>query len=324
MKQQNFKNFPLLILGMCLVLASSCKKDIPVLTTTAVTEITQNTAMSGGDITSEGGTAVTARGVCWSTGQTPTISDSKTTDGTGTGEFSSSLSDLSPNTTYYVRAYATNSTGTAYGNAISFKTKGGGSDGTFTDLRDGNIYKTVTIGTQVWMAENLRYLPSVVSLEIGSKTTPLYYVHGYIGDNVAEAKATANYTTYGVLYNWPAACSSCPPGWHLPSDSEWTVLIEYLGGEEVAGGKLKDTGTIHWNSPNIGATNETGFTALPGSDRLQIGNFGILGRFGYWWTATVGNAIITAWGMSIDYNKTIVGRVSYDKERGHSVRCVKD
>jgi len=117
---------PLLLMGVFLLFASSCKKDdnnnsdTPVLSTTAVTDITQTVATSGGNITSDGGATVTVRGVCWSTGETPTISDNKTTDGTGAGEFSSSLSDLSPETTYYVRAYATNSNGTGYGSAISF------------------------------------------------------------------------------------------------------------------------------------------------------------------------------------------------------------
>src|SRR5574344_921488 len=117
--------------------------------------------------------------------------------------------------------------------------------GTFTDARDGNQYNWVKIGDQIWMAENLAYLPSVNMVADGSEDAAgsYYYVYGYDGTNVADAKATANYTTYGVLYNWTAALTACPTGWHLPTDAEWTTLITFLGGENVASGKRKETGT---------------------------------------------------------------------------------
>jgi len=159
---------------------------------------------------------------------------------------------------------------------------GGSNAGSFTDTRDGNIYQTVTIGDQVWMAENLRYLPSVVGPGPGSDNTAYYYVYGYYGTDVNAAKATEEYTTYGVLYNWYAACTSCPTGWHLPSDTEWIQLTDYLGGKNVAGDKLKETGTTHWNSPNTDATNETGFSALPGGYRNYNGYFYYIGYNGYW------------------------------------------
>jgi len=177
--------------------------------------------------------------------------------------------------------------------------------GTFIDSRDGNEYNWVQIGDQVWMAENLAYLPSVNMVADGSEDAAgsYYYVYGYDGTNVAEAKATDNYTTYGVLYNWTAAMDGeassttnpsgiqgvCPAGWHLPSDAEWTELTDYLGGESVAGGKLKETGTTHWASPNTDATNETGFTALPGGYRGSNGTFNYIGYFGYWWSASESN-----------------------------------
>src|SRR5574344_54019 len=165
--------------------------------------------------------------------------------------------------------------------------------GTFTDSRDGNEYNWAQRGNQVWMLENIKYLPSVVGPETGSQTTPHYYVYGYNGTNVTDAKATANYNTYGVLYNWPAAMNGaassttnpsgvqgvCPTGWHVPSDAEWTELTDYLGGASVAGGKLTETGTTHWNSPNTGATNETGFTALPGGYRFSNGAFNGIGLY---------------------------------------------
>src|SRR5690554_6654129 len=211
--------------------------------------------------------------------------------------------------------------------------------GTFIDSRDGNEYNWVQIGDQVWMAENLAYLPSVNMVADGSEDAAgsYYYVYGYDGTNVADAKATDNYATYGVLYNWTAAMDGeassttnpsgiqgvCPAGWHLPSDAEWTELTDYLGGT-VAGGKLKETGTTHWNSPNTGATNETGFTALPGSYRDPDGpSFYYIGYFGYWWSATELNAT-NAWTriMFSDLSDVYGGRNG--KEGGRSVRCVRD
>jgi len=326
-KKTSFLIYPLLIVGVLLVFASSCNKDddndngsnIPVLSTSAVTDITQTTAISGGNITSDGGATVTARGVCWSTGQTPTLSDNKTTDGTGAGTFVSNISGLTANSTYYARAYATNNKGTAYGSTMSFTTE----DDKFTDPRDGNVYQTVTIGTQIWMAENLKYLPSVVGPATGSQTTAYYYVYDYDGTDVTAAKATANYTTFGVLYNWPAALNACPTGWHLPSDTEWTELTDYLGGGGVAGGKLKEIGTTHWNTPNTDATNETGFTALPSGYRDDDGTFGNIGYNGYWWSATEYGAS-SAWDRYVGGGSSDVGSYNDGKELGFSVRCVRD
>lgn len=314
-----FLIYPFLIMGVCLVFVSSCKKtdntSIPVLSTTAVTDITHNTAISGGNITSDGGATVTARGVCWSTGQTPTISDNKTIDGIGAGNFASNISGLTANTTYYVRAYATNSAGTGYGSAMSFTT---GSTNSFIDSRDGNVYKIVTIGNQVWMAENLRYLPSVAGPASGSNTTLYYYVYGYNGTDVNAAKTTTNYQTYGVLYNWEAAKLAAPAGWHLPSDDEWAELTTYLGGESVAGDKLKEKLTTHWNG-----TNETGFTALPGGSRYSSGSFFDINYIGYWWSATDLGAM-DACGRSMSFNQSSVTRRSNKKEFGFCIRCVRD
>jgi len=209
-------------------------------------------------------------------------------------------------------------------------------ENTFTDTRDGTVYQTVTIGDQVWMAENLRYLPSVVGPGSGSLTTPYYYVYEYNGTDVNAAKATSNYTNYGVIYNWPAAMASsasstsnpsgvrgvCPTGWHLPSDAEWTQLTDYLGGLSIAGGKIKEAGTTHWESPNTGATNEAGFTALPGGFRGSSGTFADIGRYGYWWSATEYNANF-AWLRYLYFNINVYD-ANYTKELGLSVRCLKD
>ena len=209
----------------------------------------------------------------------------------------------------------------------------------FTDTRDNNHYNAIKIGNQIWMAENLAYLPSVNQVADGSEDAAgsYYYVYGYDGTVVADAKATTNYATYGVLYNWTAAMAGsasssanpsgvqgvCPTGWHLPSDAEWTELTDYLGGQSIAGGKLKETGTTHWNSPNTGATNETGFTALPGGYRGNNGAFDNIGNNGNWWSATESNPI-NAWFRSIGYNTSSVGRNYLNKVWGISVRCVRD
>jgi uncharacterized protein (TIGR02145 family) len=211
--------------------------------------------------------------------------------------------------------------------------------GTFTDSRDGHLYNWVKIGTQVWMAENLAYLPAVIGSGTGSQTDPNYYVYGYEGTVVADAKATANYSTYGVIYNWPAAMAGapssssspsgvqgvCPSGWHLPSDAEWTTLTSFLGGEGegVAGGMMKETGLAHWSSPNTGATNSSGFSGLPGGYRYYWAYFDIIGFSGYWWSSTE-NTISYAWYRYLEYNSAGVYSNYGYKGHGISVRCMKN
>ncbi len=195
--------------------------------------------------------------------------------------------------------------------------------GTFADPRDGTVYKTLTIGSQTWLAENLKYLPLVNTPGTGSRTDPCYYVFGYQGTNVAEAKGNSNYTTYGVLYNWPAAMSACPAGWHLPSDAEWSQLMDRLGGQDIAGGKLKESGTTHWNDPNTGATNETGFSFIPGGFRNDDAELLYTGTNGYWWSSTEFGSS-TAWGRGMYYKSNKVSRDASYKSYGFSVVCIKD
>lgn len=195
---------------------------------------------------------------------------------------------------------------------------------TFTDQRDGKTYKTVTIGNQVWMAENLKYLPTVVGPGTASTTTPHYYVYDYDGTNVADAKATDNYSIYGVLYNWEAAKAACPSGWHLPSDEEWTQLTDHLGGSNVAGGKLKEADFTTWSGPNEGATNESGFTAVPGGLFFSTGGeFIYVWTGGYWWSST-GIDANSAWNRIMYFHNSNVGRLSNNKAFGLSVCCMKD
>lgn len=202
----------------------------------------------------------------------------------------------------------------------------------FTDPRDGNVYKVVKIGEQVWMAENLRYLPSLAGSDM-SRIEPCYYVYGYEGTNVEEAKATKNYKTYGVLYNWNAAFYACPEGWHLSSDAEWAQLVDFIGGEEIAGGKLKEAGTARWDKPNTGAINKFGFTALPCG--IYFKEFIGIGSFGLWWTATLDDnpyydmlthKLINDYALirMINYDENNVDCAFTDTNSGLSVRCVKN
>jgi len=309
---------------------STVSASLPTLTTNAITTITSTTASSGGNITSDGGVAITASGICWSTTSNPVATGSHTTDGAVSGVFTSIISGLTANTTYFLRAYATNSVGTAYGNELSFITLPI-STGTVTDI-DGNVYNIVTIGTQAWMKENLKTtkyndgtaIPNITDNNAwATLSTPSYC--WYNND------ATFYNTTYGALYNWftvDAASNGgknvCPTGWHLPSDNEWTILTSYLGGADVAGDKLKETGTTHWLTSNMGVTNETNFTALPGGSRdLPGGTFNYFGYLGYWWSSTE-DLTNQAFNMSMYASYNGVYRVKEYKGFGLSIRCIKD
>jgi uncharacterized protein (TIGR02145 family) len=308
--------------------------EIPSVTTDAVTNVGTGSADGGGNVTDDGGASVFVRGVCWSTSTGPEYTDDATEDGTGTGSFSSAISGLNPGTTYYLRAYARNSVGDGYGAEVSFTT----ASETVTD-KDGNVYGTVTIGSQIWMAENLK----VTRYE--DNTTIPKVDDGATWDGLGDtgkaycwhSNSSANGDIYGNLYKWAAAMNGtassnsnpsgvqgvCPDGWHLPSDAEWVELTNFLGGETVAGGKLKEKGTTHWWSPNAGATDDYGFTALPGSNRFYNGYFADLGGGAVFWTATEetsSNARV--FGLNYNYPNTY----HFDdlKGTGLSVRCVKD
>jgi hypothetical protein len=222
-----------------------CLKDtfsivsIPSLTTNAITAIATTSATSGGIITSDGGATITARGVVWSTSTNPTIAlTTKTSDGTGTGSFSSTLSNLTPKTTYYVRAYATNSTGTGYGNEVTFTTAEAVMNipcpGTPTvkDI-DGNTYNTVQIGTQCWTKENLRVtkyrdgtvIPLDESNSIGGESDIWQDIT--IGARSIYENNIDNLRDYGYLYNGYSVLDSkgiCPDGWHIPAYSDGSDL----------------------------------------------------------------------------------------------------
>lgn len=217
----------------------------------------------------------------------------------------------------------------------------------FFDIRDGIHYDVVKIGSQFWMADNLKYLPKIDTVEEGSEDNAngkYYYVYDYLPsgsteeEQVSNAKTTTNYLTYGVLYNWNAAMNGasssnsnpsnvqgvCPTSWHLPSYSEWIQLITFLEGESVAGGKLKEIGTSHWDTPNTGASNKSNFTALPGGARDIDGLFYGIGHNGEWWTTSQYQTNIPRF-IDLYYTENKVNITYYNLgDYGTTVRCIKD
>jgi uncharacterized protein (TIGR02145 family) len=175
--------------------------------------------------------------------------------------------------------------------AICCLTAYGQNTSTFTDTRDGKVYKTIQIGSQTWFAENLNVdLPDSWCIEC---------------------------ETYGRVYTYQAATQGCPLGWHLPSEAEWNVLTDFAGGRSVVGGNLKETGTEHWKAPNTGATNSSGFTALPHGYRSMNGILNYAKKMGFWWSSGQDAKFpVNAWSMRLDYNKSDVTYVPSDKNVG--------
>ena len=318
--------------------------NVPTITTNAVTDITATTATCGGNVTSDGGSAITARGVCWSTSSNPTISNNKNTNGSGTGSFTSNLKNLTKGVTYYIRAYATNSIGTAYGNEVSFSTIPDGQPcpgaATLTDC-DGNTYNTILLGHQCWMKENLKttkYADGTSILQ-GSSTYTTTPYWSYPNNDAA------NKVTYGLLYNWKAVMRNsssssanpsgvqgiCPTGWHVPSTSEWKQLASYVGSQSIylcSGNYIAKAlaSTTGWTSStyscapgkNQASNNATGFSALPAGS--GNGGFGTSALF---WSATQSNESYScdfelSYGSSYYSNDTEISGIYF------SLRCLRN
>lgn len=303
--------------------------ELPEVVTAPVTDITSNSAVSGGEVITEGSSPVTDRGVVWSTIENPTVdvNEGFTIDGAGAGVYVSEVTGLLSETTYFLRAYATNDEGTAYGEEAEFTTPYGTSFECFTvsDV-NGNIYNAQLIGDQCWMAENLKATQTAG----GGDITRYCYKNKPDSCNV-----------YGGLYTWETIMNGeessnavpsgvqgiCPTGWHVPSAAEWEILVDYLGGALVAGGKLKSTRTVpedppRWDLPNTGATNETGFTALPGGYRYSNGSFYHVGNTTYFFTST--EYYNFAWLRALYSSSASVPVSHQNKNIGTAVRCIKD
>lgn len=315
---------------------------LPTVSTMGVTAITATTAVTGGNITDDGGSAVIARGVCWSTSHNPTTAGNHTSDGEGMGSFTSNLTGLTAGTTYFVRAYAINGNGTKYGDEVAFSTSVPFVCGTNTvSDYEGHIYNTVQIGDQCWMKENMRatkysdgtYITKA-SVTQESSSTRYYYDPGQAAN-------------YGYLYNWPAAKGPlsvsannqgiCPTGWHVPSDGEWTQLTQYVGSQSnylcsnsssmIAKALASTTG---WYSSTstcaVGNTpasnNATGFSAVPAGGRYGS-SFSSSGGRAYFWSSTEYSSS-SAFGRNLYRDGADVYSDSYYKSSGYSVRCLRD
>lgn len=326
---------------------------IPTVVTFNPTNITGSTATGEGAVTNSGGYSVTSRGVCWSTAQNPTKSDSHTTDGSGTGYFSSNITGLIPYTTYHVRAYATNAMGTAYGLDVSFTTAA--IDGqscpnapTVTDY-DGNSYNTVQIGSQCWMKQNLRTTHYADGTSIPFSTSISQTAAYRCNPN----NSAGNVNTYGFLYNGVAAMKGtntsnnnpsgirgvCPTGWHMPSHAEWLQLTDYVSsvpaylcGNATSNIAKALASTAGWtSSPNTcqvgnqtSSNNSTGFTAVPaGAYYGPSVGYDFFNQAGIYWSTTY-NSPTSRFMIMIAYSLSSPYYYNMEIEAFQSVRCLRD
>ncbi|HNJ61297.1 MAG TPA: FISUMP domain-containing protein, partial [Chitinophagales bacterium] len=306
----------------------------------SIIDITSNSVNVKASINTTGGMWKGEKGFCWSTSPNPTINNDfkKNTDTFLIAPFTDVITGLEANTTYYIRAYATNLMGTSYSNELSFKTNP-------LDITNkpylnhelsygsisynGYIYPTIKIGNQTWMAENLRtehYNDGTVIPYLRDSAAWVNTVNGAYSfyNNRPNLEAL-----YGKLYNWYAVNTGklCPKGWHIPTKEEWTSLITYLSGDDNPGGKMKSTGnktdgTGLWSSPNTGATNESGFSGLPGGARYY-GDYAYIGNSGFWWSSTVYSTSVFYWPLIYDDNFYEPQAIE-KKVTGMSCRCLKD
>ena len=330
---------------------------LPTVSTSSVTDITETSATVGGNVSDEGGSSVTETGIYWGTSSNPETTGTKLSIGNGTGAFSTTLTGLSANTTYHIKAFAINSQGEALGSETSFTTNSssGGETGTVTDY-DGNVYKTVKIGNQWWMAENLKVTHYPNGDAIPHVTDNTAWAN--LGDNNTDDaycfynnNANGEKDIYGALYTWAAAMGDnavsstanpsgvqgvCPDGWHLPSDAEWKQLEMFLGMSESEanstglrgtneGSKLAGNADL-WNNGNLESNAEfgtSGFSALPGGYRSYGDSFYDVGNLGSWWSSTEGSSS-SAYSRYLGYNYAYVSRYNFTKSLGFSVRCLRD
>jgi len=334
---------------------SFCSNSIftlPIVETSPITNISTTSATSGGIVYLQCSSPVTSKGIVWSSSETPTLeyNDGYTTNGTGVGEFGSNMMLLIPQTNYFVRAYATNSAGTSYGNQVKFTTLNSytpqaclGAE-QISDV-DGNIYNTIKIGEQCWMKENLR------TTRFNEGTTISLISDNNVWNSVTfsarclNGNISTNEELYGFLYNWYAVSQSgiCPEGWRVPSDSDWDILRNFadpkaLGNNNIAGNLLKSCRQINspvsslcntsehprWNAHAIQyGTDDFGFSALPGGHRLSNGSFSSVGTYAYFWTGNQ-TSETEAWFRGIGFGSSIFQRSIASKQNGYSVRCIKE
>jgi len=302
------------------------KRGRPVVSTGDATGITTSSVVLHASAVYDSGAVISQKGFVWDTTGNPTLESNQgfSQNGADTGSFTKSLTGLIDHKQYYFLAYATNSFGTSYGNEITFTTLAQSWQCGDTIDYSGQIYNTLMIGTQCWFKENLNIGTRINGSDDQTNNT---VIEKYCYNDIE-----ANCNTYGGLYQWDEVMQYvttegekglCPDGWHIPTHAEWTTLTTTLGGELVAGGKMKEVGTAHWLSPNTGATNSSGFTALPGSYRNINGDFNGLGSYAYFWSSTKATST-TAVFRTLLYNTERVDKYNYSKTGGFSCRCLQD
>jgi uncharacterized protein (TIGR02145 family) len=290
----------------------------------------------GGKVWYDGSSKVSECGIYFGLSPNPDIGGTKYKIGNESGLFSDLLSGLNSSTTYYVKAYATNNSGTVFGSEVSFTTGQASDYKSIMDI-EGNIYYVISIGSQVWMAENL-------------KTTRFndgVLIPNITDDNTWEALSTPAYcwynnnpgfkSTYGALYNWYTIDTIsnghrnvCPSGWHIPSDAEWITLLTNLGGDAGAGSKLKESGDYYWYHSTTMGDNSSDFSALPGGERFDkpVANFDgsssaffYIGSVAAWWSNTSTPADHE---LEVMAEKSSADKFPSQKNGGYSIRCIKD
>ena len=333
--------------------AEEISEQMPVVSTGTISNVTTSTATCDGSIAYKGNEPIIARGVCWSTNSVPTVKNDTSWNGTGVGSFTGSIINLSAGTTYYVRAYAKTASGNWYGDVLQITTQKDTSlpdpvlnpnltYGTMTDI-DGNVYHTIKIGTQTWMAENL-----IVTKYRNGESIPS--VTNNADWNVLSGGAQCTYNNnletnsihkFGRLYNFYAVTDSrniAPDGWHVATDAEWSTLLNYssnnLGSSSSVTKALAAAtdwpestvadavGYIDQNTYTL-LNNSSGFGAMPAGIRGEYGVFNYVANYGGWWTSTA-NDNATALFRSMSFYSTTTGKNVYNKKYALSVRCVKN
>lgn len=350
------KTIKTLYFWFILLLVTSCTTStdqLPQMNTEVISNVTTTSAYCSANIISDGGATVTERGICWSTRPDPTIKNFKTSDGQGIGSFQDSLLNLSPATTYYVRAYAININGTAYGkitvlttpNEVGTTSPVLNNDltyGTATDIA-GNIYKTITIGTQTWMAQNLAVTKYRNGDAIQNETDNLKWNRLTTGAQCTYENNSESNTIikFGRLYNYYAVVDTrnlAPAGWHIATDAEWSILSDYLtthlGTSTTVAQALASKSD--WTESNVlGAigfmdpetytslNNSSGFSGLAAGYRAEYGEYSYIKNYTAWWTAD-NNDKQTAKFRSMNYYSKNTSSEFIKKQYGLSVRCIKD
>lgn len=311
----------------------------PTVTTTVASSVTANSAVTGGNVISDGGAPVIERGICYNTTGSPTMADNVITSGSGIGSFTVNMTGLTGTTTYYVCAYAINAVDTSYGIVESFTTLF--ACGAKIKDYDNNEYNTLQLGTQCWMKENLKttHYADGTSITLGSSSSTSSKYRYYPNNN------SSNVATYGYLYNWPAVMNGkttecvqgvCPNGWHVPSSAEWTQLTNYVSSQSQYLcsnnssyitmalssniGWASSSGTCYHGN-NLSNNNLTGFGAMPaGSAGSSYEGFN---QFAGFWTSTL-NTSTTAYVRYWWYNSESVYSYNNGFYVSRSVRCLKD